>query len=268
MTTISLLGIPHDDNSSFMKGASEAPPHIRRELFSDCYSSWSETGIDVCAPGRLVDRGDIQFDSSSDPWDVIEQRVAGAIESGDPLICLGGDHAITHPIMRAIRRRHGSLTILHIDAHADIYHAYQGNPRSHASPFARIMEERLTDRLIQVGLRTINDHHRDQFKRFGVEIVEAGRCHEDLRFDLKTPVYLTIDIDALDPAHAPGVSHREPGGLTTRQVIDWIHAIDQPIVAADVVEYNPRCDISNMTATVAAKLVKEIGGMMVKLGSP
>jgi arginase len=71
--------------------------------------------------------------------------------------------------------------------------------------------------------------------------------------------------NALDPAYAPGVSHREPGGLSTRQVVDWIHAITQPIVAADIVEYNPRCDISNMTATVAAKLVKEIGGMMVKL---
>ena len=247
-----------------MKGPAEAPPHIRRELFSDCYSSWSEIGIDLGAPGRLIDHGDIQFDESADAWDVIEQRVAGAIESGDHLICLGGDHAITHPIMRAVRRRHGQLTILHIDAHADIYDAYQGNRRSHASPFARIMEERLADRLIQVGLRTINDYHRDQFKRFGVETIEIGRCGESLRLDLKTPVYISMDLDALDPAYAPGVSHREPGGLSTRQVIDWIHNIDQPIVAADIVEYNPRCDISSMTATVAAKLVKEIGGMMVR----
>jgi arginase len=250
-----------------MRGAAEAPPHIRRELLSDCYSGWSETGVDVCAPGRLLDHGDIQFDNSADPWDVIEQSVARAIEPGDPMICLGGDHAITHPIMRAVRRRHAKLTILHIDAHADIYDAYQGNRRSHASPFARIMEEGLADRLIQVGLRTINDHHRDQFKRFGVEIVEIGRCSERLRFDFQTPVYISMDIDALDPAYAPGVSHREPGGLSTRQVIDWIQAIDQPIVGADVVEYNPRCDVAGMTATVAAKLVKEIGGMMVKLSS-
>ena len=83
---------------------------------------------------------------------------------------LGGDHAITHPIMRAVRRRHKSLTILHIDAHPDIYDAYEGNRRSQTSSFARIMEEGLTDRLIQVGLRTINGHHRDQFKRFGVEV--------------------------------------------------------------------------------------------------
>lgn len=198
-----------------MKGPSEAPAPIRSELFSDCYSGWSESGIDIFADGRLIDHGDIQFSSTTDPWDVIEEKVTRVIESGDALICLGGDHAITHPIVRAMRRRHPALTILHIDAHADIYHAYQGNPRSHASPFARIMEEGLADRLIQVGLRTINDHHREQFKRFGVEIVEASRCRETLALNLKTPVYVSLDMDALDPAYAPGVSHREPGGLST-----------------------------------------------------
>lgn len=264
MTRIALLGIPHDENSSYLRGAAEAPPLIRRELWSDAYSTWSETGIDLGAPGALVDHGDIQFDSGIDPWDVIERNVGRVLEAGDPLLCLGGDHAITHPIMRAVRQRQRRLTILHIDAHADIYHAYEGNPRSHASPFARIMEEGLADRLIQVGLRTINDHHREQFKRFGVEVVEAGRCVAGLRFDIATPVYLSLDIDGLDPGCAPGVSHREPGGLSTRQVIDLLHTLDQPIVAADVVEFNPRCDIANMTSVVAAKLVKEIGGMMVR----
>lgn len=264
MVNISLLGIPHDANSSFMKGAAEAPEHIRRELQSDAYSMWSETGTDLSVPGRLIDRGDIQFDSATDPWSLIERDVEGAMDVGAPLICLGGDHAITYPIMRAVRRRYAQLTILHIDAHPDIYHAYQGNLRSHTSSFARIMEERLVDRLIQVGLRTVNDHHRDQFKRFGVETIEAGDCGENIRLDLATPIYISMDIDALDPAYAPGVSHREPGGLSTRQVINLLHSIDQPIVAADIVEYNPRCDISNLTAIVAAKLLKEIGGMMVK----
>jgi arginase len=264
MVSVSLLGIPHDDNSSFMKGAAEAPPLIRRELHSDAYSMWSETGFDLGVAGRLTDHGDLQFGGDRDPWEVIEQAVGRAIESGDPLICLGGDHAITHPILRAIRRRHTRLTILHFDAHCDIYHAYQGNPRSHASPFARIMEERLADRLIQVGIRTNNDHHRDQARRFGVEVIEAGRCGETLALDITTPVYITMDLDGLDPAFAPGVSHREPGGLSPRQVIDWIHTIDQPIVGADIVEYNPRCEISNLTALVAAKLLKEIAGMMVK----
>jgi arginase len=264
MIRIALLGVPHDDNSSYKKGPAEAPGLIRRELHCDAYNLWSETGVDLGVAGRFADHGDIAFDSASDPWDLIEQHVARAIGSGDPLICLGGDHAITHPILRAVRRRHPRLTIVHIDAHPDIYDAFQGNRRSHASPFARIMEERLADRLIQVGIRTANAHQREQFARFGVEVIEAGRCSQPLRLDLATPVYLSLDIDALDPAYAPGVSHREPGGLTPRQVIDLIHAIGQPIVGADIVEYNPHCDLSNLTALVAAKLLKEIAGMMVK----
>ena len=266
MSKVSILGIPHDEYSSFLRGAAEAPPLIRRELHSDAYNSWCEAGIDLGADGRLVDHGDLAFDRERDPWDVIEQGVARATDAGDPVICLGGDHAITHPILRAVRRRHARLTIVHVDAHADIYHAFQGNPRSHASPFARIMEERLADRLIQIGLRTINDHHREQFARFGVEVIEAARVPESPRLDLATPVYLSIDMDGLDPAFAPGVSHREPGGLSTRQVINLIHSIRQPILGADIVEYNPRCDLAGMTATVAAKLVKEIAGAMVKHG--
>jgi agmatinase len=266
VSKVSLLGVPHDDNSSLLKGAAEAPALIRRELYSDAYSSWSETGFELFTPGRWVDHGDVLFDAIRDPWELIEEQVWAATQSAGPLICLGGDHAITHPIMRAVRRRHTRLTILHIDAHADIYDAYQGNRRSHASPFARIMEEGLTDRLIQVGLRTINAHHRQQFERFGVEVIEAGRWGESLRFDIKTPVYISLDMDGLDPACAPGVSHREPGGPSTRQVIDLIHSIRQPVVAADVVEFNPRCDIANLTATVAAKLVKEIAGVMLRQG--
>jgi len=265
MVKFSLLGIPHDDNSSYMKGPAEAPPLIRQKLYCDAYGDFSESGVEIGAQGRIEDHGDIQFaGTSADPWTLIENTVSTVMESGNPLICLGGDHAITHPIMRAVRRCHPSLTIVHIDAHPDIYHVYQGNMRSHASPFARIMEERLADRLIQIGLRCVTDHHREQFRRFGVEAIEAARCDQPLQFHLTTPVYVSIDIDALDPAYAPGVSHREPGGVSPRQVINWLHSIDQPIVAADIVEYNPRCDLAELTAGVAAKLVKEVGGMMVK----
>jgi arginase len=120
----------------------------------------------------------------------------------------------------------------------------------------------------QVGLRTVNDHHRDQFQRFGVETIEAARCVGHLPLALATPVYLSIDMDALDPSCAPGVSHREPGGLSTRQLIQIVQSIDQPIVGADIVEFNPRCDISGMTAVVAAKLMKEVAGMMLGGGLP
>lgn len=263
MSAVSLLGIPHDENSSFLRGAAEAPPLIRRELWSDAYSTWTETGIDLGVEGRLIDHGDVAFDAATDPWQAIEAAVERALAAGHPLLSLGGDHAITHPILRAVRRHHPRLTILHIDAHSDIYDSYQGNPRSHASPFARIMEEQLTDRLIQIGIRTTNDHHRAQARRFGVEVIEMRRWNT-FRLDVTTPIYLSLDLDGLDPAFAPGVSHREPGGPSTRQVLDVLHRLDQPIVGADIVEYNPRCDLSNMTALVAAKLAKEIAGMMIK----
>ncbi|ODA94480.1 agmatinase [Mesorhizobium sp. SEMIA 3007] len=259
---ISLLGIPHDENSSHLRGSADAPALIRRELPGDAHSSWSETGFDLT--DRFLDHGDIDFAGAGDPWERIESEVGRALNAGHPLISLGGDHAIAWPVLRAVRRRHPSLTIVQIDAHPDIYPAYQANLRSHTSSFARIMEERLADRLIQIGLRTLNDDLRGQIGRFGIEVVEARHVSEGLRLDLTTPVYVSMDLDGLDPAFAPGVSHREPGGLSTRQVINLIQGIDQPIVAADIVEYNPSQDLSNMTALVASKLTKEIAGMMLK----
>src|SRR5579884_3940853 len=260
---ISILGVPNDDNSSFFKGAAEAPAHIRRELWSEANNLWTETQIDLATPDLLTDRGDVEFDGG-DHWQLIEARATELLETGARPIFLGGDHAITHPLLRAVRRQWPRLTILHFDAHPDIYHDFQGNPRSHASPFARIMEEGLADRLIQVGIRTATGHQREQIARFGVELIEAAHWRDGLPIEFTTPVYISLDIDGIDPAFAPGVSHREPGGLSPRQVIDLIHRINQPIVGADVVEFNPRCDMSNLTAVVAAKLVKEIAGMIVK----
>lgn len=262
MTPIALLGVPNDENSSYLRGPAEAPAAIRRELFSDAYAQYSESGVDLSTPGRWIDCGDVRFDAGSDPWALIEAAVDHALAPGHPLISLGGDHAVTHPILRAVRRRHPRLTVVHVDAHPDIYDAYQGNPRSHASPFARIMEEGLADRLIQVGLRATSAEHRAQFRRFGVETVSAAQWTGELPLRIDGPVYLSLDLDALDPAFAPGVSHREPGGVTPRQVIGLIHGLERRLVAADVVEYNPRCDIGNATALVAAKLVKEIAGIL------
>lgn len=265
MTHISLLGVPHDENSSFMRGPAAAPPLIRAELFSDCYGGSSETGIDLLAEGVMIDHGDVSF-GDGDAWAAIEAAVEAAMAPGHPLITLGGDHAVTWPILRGVHRCHGPVSILHIDAHPDLYEAYQDNPRSHASPFTRIMEEGLASRLVQVGLRAIHPDHWGQFERFGVEVFEARHCSPLPKLRFEGPVYISLDLDGLDPSSAPGVSHREPGGLTTRQVIELIQAVDVPIVGADIVEYNPRCDLDGMTATVAAKLLKEIGGMMVLNG--
>ena len=125
------------------------------------------------------------------------------------------------------------------------------------------MEKGLVSRLVQVGIRTLNGHQREQAAKFGVEIIEMKDWERCASLKFGTALYISFDIDGLDPAYAPGVSHREPGGFSTRQALDVIHAIKAPIVGADIVEFNPRMDIQNMTATVCAKLLKEIAAQML-----
>jgi len=178
---------------------------------------------------------------------------------------LGGDHAISYPVLRAVNRVHGAVNILHFDAHPDLYDDYEGNPYSHASPFARIHEDGLCSRLVQVGIRTLSGHLRAQVERFGVEVHEMRSLDLDaVGLDLDGPVYISLDLDALDPAFAPGVSHHEPGGLSVRDILHVIQRLPNHIVGADIVEYNPRRDINDMTAMVAAKLLKEIAGRMLQ----
>jgi arginase family enzyme len=156
------------------------------------------------------------------------------------------------------------VNILHFDAHPDLYDDFEGDPLSHASPFARIMERRLATRLVQVGIRTLNAHCRQQAERFGVEIVEMRNFAADQVPIPPAPLYISIDLDALDPAFAPGVSHHEPGGLSVREILSVLHRIKGPIVGADVVEYNPIRDINGMTAVVAAKFVKELASIAAR----
>ena len=125
------------------------------------------------------------------------------------------------------------------------------------------MESGLAKRLVQVGIRTINRHQREQANKFGVEVIEARSLPAYDRLKCSGPVYISFDLDVLDPAFAPGVSHREPGGMSVRGAIAHLHAIEGAIVGADLVEYNPVQDISDVTATVAAKILKEMLGTMI-----
>jgi len=261
--TPTLVGIPWDVNSSFMRGAAAAPPLVRRALFSPASNMWSELGVDLAAPGRLADAGDLSLPDSIDAIGVIEAAVRALIQDGGAPLAIGGDHAVTHPVVRAAAARHPALTILHIDAHPDLYDEFEGNRLSHACPFARIMEEGLAARLVQVGIRTANGHQREQAQRFGVEVIDMRAWAGGTRPALNGRVYVSIDLDGLDPAFAPGVSHREPGGLTVRDVIGLVHALPSPPVGADIVEFNPSQDPLGVTALVAGKLLKELAGRML-----
>jgi agmatinase len=174
------------------------------------------------------------------------------------VLVLGGDHAVTYPVVRAHAERYPGLTVVHLDAHPDLYDAFEGNRLSHACPFARILEEGLARRLVQVGIRTQNAPQREQAVRFGVEQVDMRAWRPDLVVEADGPVYVSVDLDVLDPAFAPGVSHPEPGGLSAREVIGFLQRLRGSVVGADVVELNPARDAGDATARVAAKLAKEL----------
>jgi agmatinase len=258
---LALIGFRWDENSSFMKGASDAPPQIRAALRSEAWNLSSENGTEL--EEVFFDAGDVESPSNGEMFALIENSVATLLNDGLAPISLGGDHSITYPILRAFARKYNNLTILHFDAHPDIYDSFQGNRHSHASPFARIMEEKLAKRLVQVGVRTFTAHQREQVKRFGVETIEMRDVADKLELSFDSPVYISFDTDALDPAFAPGVSHREPGGLSTRQVIDIIQRLNGKVIGADIVEFNPRMDPLHVTGTVCAKILKEIAARML-----
>ncbi len=259
-----LLGLPFDAASSFARGAAQAPPLLRAAMRSDASNLWTEQLVDLGVPGRFADAGDASLEG--DPRAAMTAAVDRVLDGGGRPLILGGDHAITWPVLQALRPRHPQLSILHLDAHNDLYDHFEGDRGSHACPFARIMEAGLADQLVQVGIRAMTGHQRAQADRFGVEVIDMRAWSRGVRPVLRHPVYISLDLDAIDPSAAPGVSHREPGGLTVREVVDVLHRVTLPVVGADLVEYNPLRDIDQVTATVGGKLLKELLGVMCAAG--
>jgi len=257
---INLLGLPYDANSSYLQGPAMAPVRIREAFHNPSSNLSTELGVDLSNPDIWENIGDLALDdlSSQDAYEAILQKIGSIIESGRKVLSLGGDHSVSFPAIKAHAERFDGLNILHIDAHSDLYDNMMDNPYSHASPFARLMETGLIKRLVQVGIRTLNPHQKQQAERFGVEIIDMRSWQHDLTPSFKGPVYISLDLDGLDPAFAPGVSHHEPGGLSSRDVLNLIHNFDGQLIGADIVELNPHRDINDMTAMVAAKFAKEI----------
>jgi agmatinase len=261
---VTLIGIPWDGSSSFQRGAADAPPLIRAALRSASSNSFNERGDDLSSPDVLADLGDLILPSAADEARAaIEHGIGGVLDRSDRPLVIGGDHSITYPVLRAFKGYEG-LSVVHLDAHGDIYDSFEGDRYSHACPFARVMEEQLAARLIQIGLRTLTPHQRKQSARFGTQIFGADdwRAAIPVVAGLRSPVYVSLDIDVLEPMLAPGVSHPEPGGLTVRDVLDVLAVISADVVGADVVEYNPHNDLRDLTARVAAKFVKELAGLI------
>ncbi len=260
LNDIAIVGLPFDDFSSFLKGPAKAPDDITRLLYCGAMNLCSESGVDLEQTGRLKQVGNISL--ISHPDDVVAP-IEGLIEKGALVIALGGDHSLSYGTIKAHANAYPNLSVLHFDAHPDLHDEYDGNPYSHACPFARVMEQNLAVRLIQVGIRTLTPHQQEQAAKFGVEIIQMKEWLPSLKLKIEGPVFISFDIDVLDPAFAPGISHHEPGGMTTRDAIDFINNQAMNLVGADIMEYNPDRDMNNVTGMVCAKLLKELAAKML-----
>ena len=255
---IVVLGVPFDSNSSYEKGSSLAPKKIREALYCESSNLCTENRTDLGSASGWHILPDFVLPDDEHAFEHIESETSELLKKNLRVITLGGDHSVSLPVIRAYAGKYKKLNILHLDAHPDLYDELSGNRYSHACPFARIMEERLAERLVQVGIRTMTGHQYEQAQRFGVEVIDMKNIGKTKNLSFEDPVYISLDMDCLDPAFAPGVSHHEPGGMTTRELLEIIQNLRGEIVGADIVEYNPERDINGMTGMVAGKLLKEL----------
>ncbi len=261
---IAILGIPYDEKSCYLRGAAKGPQAIRAASTSKAINPWTEHGVNLEEDGIMVDLGDV--DVSGDYKTVssrIEKKVLEVLEKDAIPIILGGDHSISFPVVKALAKKFKPLDILHFDAHPDLYEELYGDRYSHGCPFTRIMEEGLAQNLVQVGIRAATGEHRERAAQYGIRMIEMKDIQENLSLEFSNPLYISFDMDALDPSAAPGVSHHEPGGLSTRQAIRILQALKAEIVGLDVVEVNPERDVSGITSSAAVKIVREMAGKIV-----
>ena len=182
MNAITIQGILFDEKSSYQRGPALAPPLIREALHSGSMNLFSENGLSIESP-LILDKGDFSVSSYMD----IESITKNHLSENDRIFTLGGDHSISFPILKALHQKYPRIDILHIDAHADLYDSYEGDPHSHACPFARIMENKLAQRLVQLGIRTLNPHQAEQAKKLNVEIHTMKDWHIE-----KLPSFQTV----------------------------------------------------------------------------
>ncbi len=261
-----LLGIPFDEKSSYMRGAAEGPAAFRRASTGEAINSYTETGWDLREDTVLVDKGDVPLRNLK-PFEAflrIEHAVDAVLAEGGFPVVMGGDHSITYPVIKAVRKYYPELDILHFDAHPDLYDSFEGDRFSHACPFSRILEDRGIHQLVQVGLRAFNREQKERAEQYAVKMIAMRDIGGIPQLEFSRPLYISFDMDALDPAFAPGVSHHEPGGLSTRQVLHFLHGIKAEIIGMDCVELNPSRDLTGITAAAGVKIMMEVMGMVLE----
>ena len=270
---IAVAGVPFDSGVSYRPGARFGPSHVREA--SRLLRPYNPAQ-DVFPFGaqQVADAGDIvanPFDLEAAVAD-IEAGSRALHESADRIVVIGGDHTIALPLLRDIAKQHGPVAVLHFDAHLDTWDTYFGAPITHGTPFRRASEEGLIDLTasMHVGTRgplydkqDLVDDERLGFAVVTSEFVEehgVAAAIERMRARIgSAPLYISIDIDVLDPSHAPGTGTPEAGGLTSRELLRMLRALsDLHIVGADVVEVAPAYDHAQLTAIAASHVVYEL----------
>jgi len=274
-----VIGLPWDATSSYRRGAAGGPDAIRRATSGRLYNQFTEQGLDLAAYWRVCDHGDVK-----ETRDIsrLKKSLASAISLHDhsdhSTLFLGGDHFISYPCFSLMAQKWKSrLSLLYFDAHPDLYESYEGSRYSHATTVSRILEDKnlSSGAVCYVGTRASTSEQNERIRTLGLNAYTTQDVYRrgcdaiasSIRsMLLDQPVYLSVDLDCLDPAFAPGVGNPQPGGLSTRQIFEILHGIEGlEIVAADIVEYSPRFESkARTTAFTSAILIKELMGTMAR----
>jgi agmatinase len=277
---VAVLGVPFDAGTSYRPGARFGPAAIRAgsKLLRPYHP---ELEVLPWLAHQVVDAGDV----GANPFDIaeavtqIEVAARAVLSRADRLVALGGDHTIALPLLRATHERHGPVALVHFDAHPDTWDTYFGAPFTHGTPFRRAVEEGLLaeERSVHVGLRgpLYSQRDLDDDRALGfaaITTAHVARAGTDEIIDRirqrvgERPVYLSIDVDVLDPAHAPGTGTPEPGGLTTRELQEILRGlVGLPLAGADIVEVAPAYDHAELTSLAAANVAYEILALIARL---
>ncbi len=274
---IAVVGIPFDSGVSYRPGTRFGPSHVRES--SRLLRPYNPAqDVSPFAIAQVVDAGDIPVN----PFDLTEavtevERAALALgEQVQRIVTIGGDHTVALPLLRAVAAKHGPVAVLHFDAHLDTWDTYFGAPITHGTPFRRASEEGLIDLTASchVGTRgplyskkDLEDDERLGFSIVSSEYIEEHGVEAGIRRILQRigdrPLYVSIDIDVLDPSHAPGTGTPEAGGLTSRELLRILRALgDSDIVGADVVEVSPAYDHAQITGIAASHVVYELVSLL------
>lgn len=270
---VAVIGVPFDSGVSYRPGARFGPAHVRQS--SRLLRPFNPAlGVEPFATQQVVDAGDI----AAHPFDIqaaitqIHAAARSLMARGTRLLTIGGDHTIALPLLRATAERHGPVAVLHFDAHLDTWDTYFGEAYTHGTPFRRASEEGLVDlqHSMHVGIRgplygagDLADSERLGFETVHCADIESGGVKaavDRMRARLgAAPVYVSVDIDVLDPAHAPGTGTPEAGGLSSRELLVMLRALaNLDVVSADIVEVAPAYDHCEITGIAAAHVAYEL----------